>query len=89
MSSLQGTEHAIRFNFLLCRELVVKVNVAVQERNVTYRIAASVERLMWKYISPNKNRLFCLSRWQRSNSCYNANDVLAHPLYLLRQKYCI
>ena len=89
MSSLQGTEHAISFNFLLCRKLVVKVNVAVQERNATYRIAASVERLMRKYISPNKNRLFCLSRWQHSNSCYNVNDIVAQPLYLLRQKYCI
>ena len=89
MSSLQGTEHAASFNFLLCRKLVMKVNVAVQERNATYRIAASVERLMQKYISPIKHRLFCLSRWQRSNSCYNANDVLAHPLYLLRQNYCI
>ena len=45
MSFLQGTEHAVSFNFLLCRELVVKVNVAVQERNATYRIAASAERL--------------------------------------------
>ena len=61
MSSLQGTEHAISFNFLLCRELVMKVNVAVQERNATCRIAASVERLMRKYISSNKNQLFCLS----------------------------
>ena len=58
MSSLQGTEHAISFNFLLCRELVVKVNVAVQERNATYRIAANVERLMRKYISPNKTGCF-------------------------------
>ena len=62
MRSLQGTEHAISFNFLLCRELVMKVNVAVQERNATYRIAASVERLMRKYISPNKTGCFCLSR---------------------------
>ena len=46
MSLLQGTEHAVSFNFLLCRKLVMKVNVAVQERNATYRIAASVERLM-------------------------------------------
>ena len=32
MSSLQGTERAISFNFPLCRELVMKVNVAIQER---------------------------------------------------------
>ena len=36
---LQGTEHAVSFNLLLCRKLVMKVNVAVQERNVTYRIS--------------------------------------------------
>ena len=68
MSSLQGKEHAISFNFLLCRELVMKVYIAVQEKNATYRIAASAERLMRKYMSPNKNRLFRLSRWQHGKS---------------------
>ena len=41
MSSLRGTEHAFSFNFILCRELVMTVNLAVQERNANCRIVAS------------------------------------------------
>ena len=43
MSSLRGTEHAFSFNFILCRELVMTVNIAVQERS---RIVASAGSLM-------------------------------------------
>ena len=43
MSLLRGTEHAFSFNFLVCRELVMTVNIPVQERNVTCRIVVSVE----------------------------------------------
>ena len=41
-SSLQGMEYAFSFNFILCRELVMTVNIPVQERNATCRIVASV-----------------------------------------------
>ena len=37
------TEHAFSFNFLLCGELVITVNIPVQERNGTCRIVASME----------------------------------------------
>ena len=43
MSSLPGMEHAFSFNFLLCRELVMTVNIPVQERNATCRIVAGVK----------------------------------------------
>ena len=36
-------KRTISFNFLLCRELVMTVNVTVQERNATCRIIASAE----------------------------------------------
>ena len=39
-SSLRGTEHAFSFNFILCRELVMTVNILVQEKNATCRIVA-------------------------------------------------
>ena len=41
MSSLRGTEHAFSFNFIVCRELVMTVNIPVQERDATYRIVAN------------------------------------------------
>ena len=40
-SSLRGTEHAFSFNFIVCRELVMTVNIPVQERNAICRIVAS------------------------------------------------
>ena len=46
MSSLRGMEHAFSFNFMLCRELVVTVNISVRERNATCRIIASAESSM-------------------------------------------
>ena len=45
MSSLQGMEHAFSFNFILCRELVLTVNMPVQERNATCRVVASTKSL--------------------------------------------
>ena len=69
------TEYGACFNFLLCRNLVITVNLAVQESI----LGASI-------ISPIKNWLFCLSRWWHSgNGFYDANDIIAHPLYLLCQ----
>ena len=41
MSSLQGMEHAFGSNFIVCRELVMTVNIPVQERNTTCRIVTS------------------------------------------------
>ena len=46
MSSLRGTEHAFSFNSILCRELVMTVNIPVQERNATCRIIASAKSSM-------------------------------------------
>ena len=40
-SSLRGTEHAFSFNFILCRELVMTVNIPELDRNATCRINAS------------------------------------------------
>ena len=45
MSSLRGMEHAYSFNFVVCRELVMTVNIPVQERNGTCRIVASTRSL--------------------------------------------
>ena len=45
MSLLRGTEHAFSFNFILCRQLVMTVNIPVQERNATCRIVTSAESL--------------------------------------------
>ena len=42
MSSLRGTEHAFSFNFILCRELVMTVNIPVQERNAACSVVASM-----------------------------------------------
>ena len=44
-SSLRGMEHAFSFNFILCRELVMTVNIPVQERNAICRIVASAGSL--------------------------------------------
>ena len=49
MSSLRDTEHAFNFNFIVCRELVMTVNIFVQERNVTSRIVASAGSLTRSY----------------------------------------
>ena len=46
MGSLRGTEHAFSFNFIVCRELVMTVNIPVQERDATCRIVGSVGSLM-------------------------------------------
>ena len=40
-SSFRGTEHAFSFNFIVCRELVMTVNIPVHERDATCRIVAS------------------------------------------------
>ena len=45
MSLLQGTEHTFGFKFIICRELVLTVNIPVQKRNTTCRIIASVGSL--------------------------------------------
>ena len=44
-SLLGGTEHAFSFNFLLCRDLLLTVNIPVQEGAVC-RIIVSVWILM-------------------------------------------
>ena len=51
MSLLQGIEHAFSFNFILCRELLMTVNISVQERNAT-NLASEGEfnTLVWNYI---------------------------------------
>ena len=45
-SSLQGTEHAFSFNVIVCRELVMAVNIPIQKKeNAICRIVASTGSL--------------------------------------------
>ena len=80
MSSLRGTEHAFNFYFVVCRELVMIVNIPVQERNATCRTIASAGSSTRQYLSPIKNRRCCLSRCQHSNGCYDVMTSM-HALY--------
>ena len=45
-SSLGGAEHAFSSNFILCRELVMTVNIPVKKMNATCRIVASAGNLI-------------------------------------------
>ena len=38
-SSLQGTEHAFSFNFIVCRELVMAVNIPIQKRKMLFVVS--------------------------------------------------
>ena len=52
------------FNFVLCRDLVMTVNIPVQERNkgmLACRIVASAGSSTCQYVSPITNRLFAYS----------------------------
>ena len=44
-SLLRGTGHAFSFSFIVCRELVMTVNIPVKERDATCRIVASAGSL--------------------------------------------
>ena len=70
----------IYLQLLLCRELLMTVNIPVQKRNTTCRNIASAGSK-----SAIKNWLFCLSRWQHSNGCYDLH-VYAHPLHKIVYK---
>ena len=62
---------------VVCRELVMIVNIPVQGRNATLRTIASARSSTYQYI---KNRRCCLSRSQHRNGCYNVMTSM-HPLY--------
>ena len=66
-------------SFIVCRELVMTVNILVHERNATCRIIASVGSLTCWYLVI-KSRQYCLSRWQCSNACYDVMTSM-HALY--------
>ena len=78
MSSHRGTEHAITLWKLMLSHkkgiLLVGSLLARRVRHATTKVLL---------------QLFFLSRWQHGNGCYNANDVLVCPLYLLCQMCCI
>ena len=63
MSSLQSTSMQLASTFIMQRAIAMTANVAVQKRNATCRIIASVEFDMLVYKSPIKYWLFCQSRW--------------------------
>ena len=67
MSSLRGTEHGFSLNFPLCRELVLTDKKGML---VVGSLLALESSTCW-YIGFIKNCLFCLSRRQYGNSCYN------------------
>ena len=48
-SSLRGTEHAFRFNFIVCRELVMTVNMPLKEEAWALKKAFSIFVVIYGY----------------------------------------
>ena len=78
-SSLGGVEHAFSFNFILCSELVMTVNIPVQETNATCRIVASAGNLI-NYTKVLLKKTFIHRNGSKATvAMLQGNDVHASP----------